>query len=137
MRSDLLAYLKTLSLGTYSISDELPWSQSGTPLYLINLRKIYVDADQVDQSVLYETLNTLSGTQVRSVTTETRTVRVYFVNDAKVLPSNYDAVVGALMTARVQDYTAGYTDRTVNVSTSFAEDRLITTLEFRFTKITN
>lgn len=135
MRSDVLAYYQTLKLGTYSVSEELPWSQNGTPLYLVNLRKIYVDADQIDQTVLLEHLNTLGGSQIRSQTSETRTVRAFFANDAKVLPANYDSVVESLTLARVQNYTAGYTQRNCQVTTEFQEDRLITTLEFTFTRI--
>jgi hypothetical protein len=129
MRSNILTYIKSLKLGTYSTSDELPWDNNGTPLYQTNLRRIYVDVAQFDQNSRIDTLG-MSG-----AVDEITTVQVYFVNDAKTLPSNYESLVEDIKQARVQDYTAGYTQKLCQVSTAFVSDRVLTTFEFSFRKL--
>ena len=129
MRANILSYIKTLTLGSYSVSDELPWDNNGTPLYLSNLRRIYVDVAQFSQDARIDTLG-MSG-----AVDEITTVRVYFVNDAKTLPANYESLVAAIKQARVQDYTAGYIQKLCQVSSEFTGDRLTTTFEFSFRKL--
>lgn len=131
MRTAILTYIQAIpraTLGTYSVSEELPWEQNGQPLYLNNLKTIYVDVDQVAQEPLYNVLNFADPLD------EITTVRVYFVNDAKQLPSNYESLVAAVKDARNATGTEGYVDRVCQVSTEFAADKLITTFELSFKK---
>ena len=130
MRTDVIDYIQSLNLGTFIVSNELPFSESGTPLYLKNLKKIYVD---VDQYIVQPFIYTLSGVNISD---ETTAVRVYFANDAKSIPPNYDDVVSNLRLAKDILPTAGYNRREVDVSTSFEADRLITEIELRFIKLT-
>lgn len=129
MRSNILAYIKSLRLGTYSVTDELPWDNNGTPLYLVNLKRIYVDVSQYSQDALIDTLSMAGAVD------EITTVRVFFVNDAKTLPSNYETLIDDIKSARVQDYTAGYIQKLCQVTTEYQSDRMITTLEFSFRKL--
>ena len=71
MRAELLAYLTTAtSTATVKTVSELPWNNAGQPLYLKNMKKFYLDQEQIEQSVLIPTLpgqndimrNTLSVT---------------------------------------------------------------------------
>ena len=104
MRTAILTYVQAIpraTLGTYSVSEELPWEQNGQPLYLNNLKTIYVDVDQVAQEPLYNVLNFADPLD------EITTVRVYFVNDAKQLPSNYESLVAAVKDARNATGTEG------------------------------
>lgn len=130
MRQDVIEYIQTLNLGTFIVSSELPWSENGTPLYLKNLKKIYVDVDQYEVNPI---ITTLDGT---NITEDTIAVRIYFANDAKQIPPNYDEVVSNLRTAKNINTTTGYNRREVDVVTTFELDRLITELELRFIKLT-
>lgn len=131
MRQDVIDYLQTLNLGTFIVSSELPFSESGTPLYIKNLKKIYVDADQISVEPVIRTLNGLN------ITKDTNSVKIYFANDAKSVPPNYDEVVSNLRSAKdILATTGGFTGREVDVSTELQADRLITEIELRFIKLT-
>jgi hypothetical protein len=130
MRTDVIDYIQTLNLGTFIVSNELPFSESGIPLYIKNLKKIYVDVDQYIVDPIISTLNGIN------ITRDTIAVRVYFANDAKSIPPNYDEVVSELRAAKDILPTAGYNRREVDVLTSFDADKLITEIELRFIKLT-
>jgi hypothetical protein len=131
MRTDVIDYLQTLNLGTFLVSSELPFSESGTPLYIKNLKKIYVDVDQYAAEPIISALNGLN------ITRDTIAVRVYLANDAKSIPPNYDDVVSQIRTAKnILPTTGGFSTREVDVETSFEADRLITEIELRFIKLT-
>ncbi len=130
MRTDVVDYLQTLNLGTFIVSNELPFSESGTPLYIKNLKKVYVDVDQYQAEPIISTLNGVN------ITRDTVAVTVYFANDAKSIPPNYDDVVSLIRAAKNILPTAGYSSREVDVQTSFEADKLITEIELRFIKLT-
>lgn len=128
MRAEVLDYIGGLNLGGFVLSQEVPWEESGVPLYLKNLKKIYVDLVTYDTEPLIRTFSSY-------INNETSTVRIYFSCDAKQLPANYDDVVSDLKT--VKDLTAleGFQSRLATVSTDIADDVLSTTVEVTFTKI--
>lgn len=129
MRQQVLDYVQTLDIGGFNVSNELPWSESGTELYVKNLKKVYVDIDQitVDPQIL-----TLDGT---NIVNEVTTVRIFFANDAKQVPANYSDVVAELRTAKDIEPTLGFNRRECQVQTELQADRLITTIELRFIKL--
>lgn len=129
MRQTILDILKALSLGTFSVTEELPWSSSGVPLYVKNFKKIYVDQPQ---TVTEELIPLLSGC---SILNEITTVRVYFTTDAKQLPNNYDTLAAAIKASKDNTSITGFSKRECDVSTSFEADSMVTEFEFRFTKI--
>jgi hypothetical protein len=129
MRQELIDYIGTQNLGGFILSNELPYSSSGTPLYQKNAKRIYVDRTEYSNQPL---ITTLDGTQVDS---EIASVRVYFASDAKQLPPNYDTVITSLRAGKDTSTITGVTRRDCTISTSFEEDLLITQLEFRFTTI--
>jgi hypothetical protein len=129
MRTEVLEYLQQQNLGTYIVSTELPWSESGVPLYTKNLKKIYVD---VDQYITDPVITTLSGL---NISLETKAVRVYLANDAKSIPPNYDEVVAVIKGAKDINDTEGYNRREADVTTSFDADRLVTEIELRYIKL--
>jgi hypothetical protein len=135
MRTAIYDYIDGLSAaikGSFTLSTELPWDQNGNPLYLNNLKRIYVDVDQISQTANINSLAFIGAVD------ETSVVRVFFVNDAKQLPSNYDTLVSAVKDARLTTAITGVIERLCQVSTSFDQDRLITQFEFSFKKtITN
>jgi hypothetical protein len=129
MRQEIIDYLQAENLGTYIVSTELPWSESGVNLYTKNLKKIYVDVDQFINDPIVTTLSGLN------ISLETTAVRVYFSNDAKSIPPNYDEVVGVIKDARNINPSAGFNRREADVTTSFDADRLVTEIELRFIKL--
>jgi hypothetical protein len=129
MRTELLDYIGTLDLGGYALSGEVPWTESGTPLYLKNPKRIYVDLDQYQQSPFIQTLNG------QTISNEIGTVRVYFSNDAKQLPPNYETLVSELRLGKDLTTIQGVNRRECDVSTEFENDLLITELEFRYIKL--
>lgn len=129
MRQQILDYINSLSLGSYSVSNELPWSSSGTPLYLNNVKKIYVDRTQSTNDPLFGTLDGLT------FNSEITSVKVYFASDAKLLPANYDTVVSTIKLGKDITTVTGFNRRECDVITSFENDLLVTEFEFRFTKL--
>ena len=130
MRQDVIDYLQAENLGTFIVSSELPWSESGVSLYLKNLKKIYVDVDQFQVDPIVTALSGLN------VSLETRIVRVYLANDAKSIPPNYDDVVSTIRSAKDINTTEGFNRREAEVTTSFDADRLVTEVELRYIKLT-
>jgi hypothetical protein len=130
MRTLIYNFINGLNLGSFVLSNKLPWSDNGAPLYHHNKRHIYVDVAQVAQTSLYETLDGVTG-----AVNEITTVDVYFVNDAKLLPDNYDSLVNAIKGARMVSSTDDFISRTVQVIRSYEADAIITKLEFSFKKI--
>jgi hypothetical protein len=130
MRQEVLEYIQSLDIGGFNVSNELPWSESGTELYVKNLKKIYVDIDQiqVDPQIL-----TLDGTNINN---EITIIRIFLANDAKQVPANYSDVVNELKTAKDIEAAQGFNRREFQVSTDIQADRLITTIELRFIKLT-
>ncbi len=130
MRSLILTYLEANKTSGFGVSQNLPFDQNGTALYLQNLKTIYVDNPTTEQEPLYDTLDDCS------IVSETTIVDVYVVTDAKTLPSNYDAMVTAVKGVKTDTTITGYTEKRVNVSTSYANgDQLVTQFELRYTKI--
>jgi hypothetical protein len=130
MRQEVIDYLQGLNLGTYIVSSELPYSETGTPLYIKNLKKIYVDVDRFDSTPVISTLNGLN------ISNEITIVRVYLANDAKQIPSNYGDVVNAIRAGKDLDATQGFNRREAEVSTSYDADKLVTEIEIRYIKLT-
>ena len=129
MRQDIIDYINTLSLGSFILSQELPWTDSGLALYLKNVKRIYVDNTIYAKEPLIQTFD-------GSIDSDVSTVRVYFSADAKQLPSNYDDVISNLRAVKNISLSDGTYRREVNVDTTFENDLLVTELEYRFTKLT-
>lgn len=129
MRDQILTYLGTQDLGSYGLSQELPFSNSGVELYVKNPKKLYVDEDQVETEVFMLVMN---GS---NIDTEITSVTVYFTNDAKTQPSDYDAVVSTVKAAQDLYIANGYSKRDVNVGTEYTNDLMTTRITIRFYKL--
>ena len=128
MRSTVLAYLKGLKLGTYKMSEELPFSNSNTPLYLKNVKTVYIDTEDYSTEEFIAVFNA-------SIDSEVTTVRVFFANDAKKNPTEYNLVVNSIKGAKNLANANGYFRSSVDVTTTFEGDLKITEFEFRYTKL--
>ena len=129
MRTEVLDYIRSLSLGNFNVSDELPREESGANLYLKNPRRIYVDRSQFEETPLLKTLGSLT------VYNSAETVSVYFTVDAKLLPNNYSALVDSLLAAKDLNAAGGYNDRTASVQTEFVNDLMLTRVDLTYTKL--
>ena len=133
MRDDLIAYLRGSSaqalLKPVVVSDELPWNKDGSPLYLKNFKRIYVDREQTAQEPLY---NTLNGS---SIVNEITTIVAYLTVDAKNPLSNYEDIVNFMRQARNQVAPQAKLDRLVNVVKTFSADSQVTEFTFEFRQV--
>ena len=131
MRTVVLNYLlaNKRELSPFIVTEHLPWKDNGAPLYHHNKRHIYVDTAQTSQTPAFDLLNQGSGVD------EISTVSVYFVNDAKKLPANYDNAVEIIKGARLATGTEGFIQRLVQVSSEYNEDAIVTTCVFSFRKL--
>ena len=129
MRQELLDYIGNLGLGSFTLSQELPYDSSGVPLYVRNIKKLYVDLSQTAVDTFIMTLDGMT------VSNETTSVKVFFTADAKQLPANYDTLISSLKGAKDSLTISGVSRRECDVATSFEQDLLVTELEYRFTKL--
>lgn len=129
MRTEILDYVKALKLKNYNVSDELPFSNSGTTLYSKNVKRIYCDLEQITS----EPFLTLFGNY--NIDSEVYSTRLYFTTDAKQLPSDYSSLVSQLRAAKNVTTAENFFRREVTSSTSFENDLMVTEFEYRFTKI--
>jgi hypothetical protein len=130
MREAILDYLNSLATGSFSVTSDLPWTSSGSPLYMTNPKRIYVDRPQVTHDPL---IRTLDGT---SINTEVTSILIYFTADAKQLPANYETLVSNIKLARNISTISGVSRRESDVTSEFNNDMLVTQIELRFTKLT-
>ena len=131
MRTAILDYLiaNRSDLKPLVVVEGLPWVDSGTELYFLNKRHIYVDLDQVKQDPVIDTLNSTG------VVNETTTVSVYFVTDAKTPYSKFEDAISTIKDARLTTDITGVTARTCQVSNTYESDVVLTTFEFSFKRL--
>ncbi len=128
IRDDLITRITTNLSGhdKFGISTELPFSTSDTPLYMKNMRTVFVDELQEDVTELYPVLD---GNDV--MTTETTCV-AYLAVDAKNQPTDIQSVVANLRVAR-NGVTAGI--RASDVTTELEDDVILYNIEYNFTTV--
>lgn len=128
MRSTILDKMSAISADGFTVSTALPYDQGDSPLYLQNIKTIYVDLPQTEQDPLVSLLNG------NGVYNEIITVNAIVGTDAKTLPSNYDSLVASMKAIAVDDTVNGYNQKPVSVSTAYEGDILITTVSYAFVK---
>jgi hypothetical protein len=126
MRTQLLAAITsaTSTLTQFAVSSELPWEQNGTPLYRKNMKKIYVDRERMEETIMFATL---SGSEIfqNDLITE-----VYLAVDAKNPPSQLDSAITKILSAKSNTGIINFgveSDYTLEKQ----EDVMIYTFEFR------
>jgi hypothetical protein len=128
MRTEILAEIRALNIAGYTISDELPWDSSGTPLYLRNKRTVYASEPNVEDTAL---INTICGSG--RVTARSRATTVYLAVDAKQKPNHYDQFVSGILDIK-QNFQGFYTVDVELVNT-LESDTLLAEIEFRTTEL--
>lgn len=130
MRDQLLTAITTAisTLTQFAVSQELPWSQNGTQLYLKNLRRVYVDLARVEQSSLIPTLDGVDVMQDDFITS------VYLAVDAKNPPSQLEQAVSAILDAQSNTGLVNFGMES-DYTTEILDDVLIYTFEYRMNTI--
>ena len=135
MKTQLIAAIKAFPkavLGTFTVSDSLPWSSDGSPLAVKNLKVIYTDAEQRDVSPIVDTLDG------HGFATEIITTTVSFASDAKTLPSNHASLIANIEDLRLDFTSEGWRQKRVTTTTELNTDILIMQFDFEFQRtITN
>ena len=130
MRSEVLNYLKSLKSKNYTYTDVLPFETGKTTLYQKNANVLYVGEEQVTREPIIECFDSVSDIENASVT-------IYFSNDAKKLPSDYEDVVAFLRDTQSIDAANKYSKRSSVTETEFDNDMIVTRVEVRFSRIIN
>lgn len=125
MRAELLSYLvsATSSLAVKTAS-ELPWNTAGEPLYLKNMKRFYLDQEQIEQSTLIPTLN---GNDVFQ---NDITVRGYFAVDAKNEPTGLSTAITTILGAKDRTGITNFGSES-DYTTEIQDDVIIYTVEYR------
>ena len=129
IRSDLLTQITTnlASHTNVKVSNELPFDTSGNPLYLQNMKFVYVDEEQLDVEQLYRTLDQ------SNVNTTVTTVNAYLSVDAKNQLSDINTVVANILSAR--NVVSSTIDSASDYDTDIEDDVITYTFEYNFTTI--
>jgi hypothetical protein len=109
------------------LSQELPWETGENPLYLQNMKTVYVDEEQIEVEQLYRTLD---QSNVNSTVT---TVNAYLAVDAKNQLSDINTVVSNILLAR--NTIGSTTDSSSDYETETEGDVITYTFEYNFTTI--
>jgi len=126
IRDDLITQITTniAAHSNVSISQELPFDQSGIPLYDKNMGVIYVDEQELNVEQLYRTLDQGNVNQT------TTTVNAYLSVDAKNEYSDINTVVANLLIAR--NVVTNVTESNSDYETEITDDVITYTFEYNF-----
>ena len=124
-RDTLKANLDVALTGSnVSVSAELPFVAGGEPLYIKNMKTLYLDKDNSDTTVLFQTLSDNNVDQ-----TET-TVQAFVSVDAKNPPQDIDTIVDHLINAK--NSVDNVFNRECEISTELQNDVLVYSVEYTF-----
>jgi hypothetical protein len=130
IRDSLLTQLTTNLAGSnVSVASELPYTSGGDVLYAKNMKKLYVDEEQIEQETLYPVLDR------QNVLINTSTVTAYLQVDAKNQLTDINSVISSILSAK-SVVTATITSES-DYATEFELDKILYTFEFRFEKHVN
>jgi len=126
MRTELLSAITTAisTLTQFAVSQELPWEQNRLPLFRKNMKKIYVDRTQQEETTLIPVLDGNDVFQDDLIT------QVFVAVDAKNTPTQLDALISKILATKSTISVVNFgleSDYTVDKQ----EDVLIYTFEFR------
>lgn len=130
MRAQLLTALTsaTSTLTNFAVSQELPWEQNGQPLYLKNMKKIYVDREYREESTMFAVLGG------DNVIQDLVKANVFLAVDAKNSPVGLDTLITKILSAKDTTVITAF-KRESDYTVEKQEDVSIYTFEFRFTTI--
>jgi len=125
MRSQLLDYLTTNLTDSIKPSQELPFEQGGSALYLKNMRRVYLDEDNIEQEQIITTFD-------NDITQTITTVRGYLAVDAKNRNVDLDDALTILASAKDGASITNSYRKELSYTTTIDNDQLIYEFEYRF-----
>lgn len=126
MRTALLTYLTANLTGTIKTSQELPFGNAGKPLYIMNMRKVYLDDDTIEQAELIPTLDDSNVNQ--NITT----VAGFLTVDAKNRNADLDNALTVLANARTSAAISNSFRKEFDYTTTIDADRITYEFQYRF-----
>lgn len=128
-RDTLLNRIATVlnSYSQFSSSSELPFVAGNTPLYVKNMKTVYLDEEQVEITDLIMTLDKRDITRTETI------IRAYVAVDAKNKPSQTDSMLAAIEAAK--SIIAPVVNVDTIQSTEIQDDIIIYSIEYRFITI--
>ena len=126
MRANLLAAITTAvsTLTQFAVSQELPWTQAGDPLYRKNMKKIYVDTETTEQSTILFTFEKSNLDEI------VYTCNAYVTVDAKNPPTQTTQVINKILDCKGSTGLVSFDDES-DYTVENDEDKLIYTIQFR------
>jgi len=125
MRQALLNYLSSNLTATIKTSNELPFEQGGSALYIKNMRRVYLDEPEVEQTQLVPTFD-------EDVNQNITTVRGYLATDAKNRNTDLDSALITLANARTQADISSSFRKEFDYDANIDRDVVTYTFEYRF-----
>lgn len=129
MRTQVIDSIKSLAFNGISLSNELPFDESGVSSYIRNPKTLYVDRTQYESVPVVQALNGLN------ISNTTTSVIVYLAVDAKNPLAQLDSIIDSLRGIKDTLVLDGAHTRESTVSTDYEDDLLIVNVEFRLTRI--
>ena len=129
MRQEVIKSIKDLAPNNISISEEIPYAESGVELFLKNPKTIYVDELQIDTEPVFLTLDGMN------ISNEINSIRIYFTIDAKKTIFGYSELVRNLYNLKDTIALSGRFIRQATVSTRNEGDLLVTEIEYRLIRL--
>lgn len=117
----------SLSTSNVSVSSELPFNSGGEPLYIKNMKHVYIDEDNDDVTQLY---GTLDGNDIYQTDTS---VQAYLTIDAKNQISDIDTIVNTIIAERLG--VSGPHVKECEVSTEITLDYITYNFDFSFVTV--
>jgi len=128
MRSTLLTQITTnLTGSSVAVSSELPFENSGNPLYIKNKKRFYLDEEDIATETLYKTVD---GTQIDQTTT---TIEGYLCVDAKNPLTDIGTIISNLISAKSS--IANTVEADCEYSTEIEGDDLTYIFEYSFVTV--
>jgi len=117
----------SLSGSNVSVSSELPYIVGGETLYNKNMKKLYLDEDNVSKTELIQCLDSFD-----LIETET-TVTGFLSVDAKNQPGDIDTIIANIIDSR--NSISNQTIRECEMTTENTDDVITYTFDFRFVTV--
>lgn len=131
MRETMITVLtQALSNTGIGLSSELPWLSGTEPLYMKNMKRVYVDKEETENNVLIQVLGAS-----RDVMSRTTIIRCYLAVDAKNQPTGLSSAITAMKNARDTAMITDAFDRFFDYTKEYEGDVLVYTFEYRFVKV--
>ena len=125
MRSQILTYLTANLTGSIKPSQELPWSEGNNPLYLKNMKRVYLDEPNT-------TVDELVPTFESDVLQKITTVRGFLAVDAKNRNADLDTALTTLAAAKDVNTITDSFRKEFDYTTSIDGAVIVYEFEYRF-----